>query len=200
MNRKKEIAGYVMMVVLALVIALIINYLVILRVEIPTNSMENTIMAGSRVVVLRPAYLFSDPKRGDIVVFKYPDDETQNYAKRIIGLPGETIEIRDGLVYVNGFEEPLEEDYLKETPTGSYGPYEVPEDSYFMLGITERCRRIRDSGRIPMSGGIKLSGEYGLSIILPSIFTGKNPRNGPFPSLSEFCDANRRLFGMILPG
>ena len=108
MNRKKEIAGYVMMVVLALVIALIINYLVILRVEIPTNSMENTIMAGSRVVVLRPAYLFSDPKRGDIVVFKYPDDETQNYAKRIIGLPGETIEIRDGLVYVNGFEEPLE--------------------------------------------------------------------------------------------
>ena len=134
MNRKKEIAGYVMMVVLALVIALIINYLVILRVEIPTNSMENTIMAGSRVVVLRPAYLFSDPKRGDIVVFKYPDDETQNYAKRIIGLPGETIEIRDGLVYVNGFEEPLEEDYLKETPTGSYGPYEVPEDSYFMLG------------------------------------------------------------------
>ena len=134
MNRKKEIAGYVMMVVLALVIALIINYLVILRVEIPMNSMENTIMAGSRVVVLRPAYLFSDPKRGDIVVFKYPDDETQNYAKRIIGLPGETIEIRDGLVYVNGFEEPLEEDYLKETPTGSYGPYEVPEDSYFMLG------------------------------------------------------------------
>ena len=134
MNRKKEIAGYVMMVVLALVIALIINYLVILRVEIPTNSMENTIMAGSRVVVLRPAYLFSDPKRGDIVVFKYPDDETQNYAKRIIGLPGETIEIRDGLVYVNGFEEPLEEDYLKETPNGSYGPYEVPEDSYFMLG------------------------------------------------------------------
>ena len=126
MNRKKEIAGYVMMVVLALVIALIINYLVILRVEIPTNSMENTIMAGSRVVVLRPAYLFSDPKRGDIV--------TQNYAKRIIGLPGETIEIRDGLVYVNGFEEPLEEDYLKETPTGSYGPCEVPEDSYFMLG------------------------------------------------------------------
>ena len=134
MNRKKEVAGYVMMEGLALVIALIINYLVILRVEIPTNSMENTIMAGSRVVVLRPAYLFSDPKRGDIVVFKYPDDETQNYAKRIIGLPGETIEIRDGLVYVNGFEEPLEEDYLKETPNGSYGPYEVPEDSYFMLG------------------------------------------------------------------
>lgn len=123
-----------MLVLLAVALAFVINYMIIMRVEIPTESMENTIIAGDKVVVLRVSYLFAEPKRGDMVVFRYPDNETINYAKRIIGLPGDTIEIRDGLVYVNGADEPLSEPYLKETPTGDYGPYTVPEDSYFMLG------------------------------------------------------------------
>ena len=77
-------------------------------------------------------YDFNEPERGDIVIFKYPDDESVDYLKRIIGLPGETVEIISGKVYING--ELLDEPYLSEEPTGDYGPYQVPEDSYFMLG------------------------------------------------------------------
>jgi signal peptidase I len=96
--------------------------------------MEDTVMTQDRVFAFRLSYLFENPQRGDIVVFPLPDDESQNYLKRIIGLPGETVEIKDGKVYINNSEEPLAEDYLKEKPTGDYGPYEIPENSYFMLG------------------------------------------------------------------
>lgn len=76
----------------------------------------------------------SGPERGDIIIFKFPDDESQNYVKRVIGCPGDTVKIEGGKVYVNG--ELLEEDYLKETWTVATGPYtfEVPEDSYFVMG------------------------------------------------------------------
>jgi len=68
------------------------------------------------------------------VIFKYPDNEDELFIKRVIGLPGDKIEIIDGLVYLNDSKEPLEEPYLTVTPVGTYGPYEVPEGHYFMLG------------------------------------------------------------------
>lgn len=75
-------------------------------------------------------------REGDIVVFRYPDDESEIYVKRVIGLPGDTIAIEDGKIYINGSTEPLQEDYLKEEWTVATGPYtfEVPEGSYFMMG------------------------------------------------------------------
>ena len=97
-------------------------------------AMENTIMTKDRVVALRMSYLFSDPERGDVVIFKYPDDESILYVKRVIGLPGDTVEIKDGGVYINGSDEPLEEDYIRDITEGDYGPYEVPEGCYFMMG------------------------------------------------------------------
>ena len=63
--------------------------------------MESTIMPNDKIIGNRIAYLFSEPKRGDIIIFKYPDDETENYVKRIIGLPGEKIQIIQGKVYIN---------------------------------------------------------------------------------------------------
>ena len=77
---------------------------------------------------------FSDPQRFDIIIFRYPDDERQLFIKRIIGLPGETVEIRDGKIYLNGSDEPLEDVQTKETMVGSFGPYTVPENSYFVMG------------------------------------------------------------------
>ena len=68
------------------------------------------------------------------MIFRYPDDESQLFIKRLIGLPGETVEIRDGKVYIDGSAEPLDDSFVPETPTGNYGPYKVPEDCYFMLG------------------------------------------------------------------
>lgn len=133
-NVKKEIFSWIRMIVLAFVLALLINNFIIVNATVPSSSMENTIMAKSRMVGFRLSYLFGEPKQGDIIIFKYPDDEKQNFVKRIIGLPGQTVQIIDGKVYIDGSEEPLEEGYLKETPLGDYGPYTVPEDSYFVMG------------------------------------------------------------------
>lgn len=134
-NLYKEVLSWVKIVFVAFILAFLINNVLIVNAKVPTGSMNNTIMDNDRVIGFRLSYLFSDPQRGDIVIFKFPDDETQNYVKRIIGLPGETVEIREGKVYIDYALKPLEEDYLKETPDASdFGPYKVPEGHYFMLG------------------------------------------------------------------
>lgn len=134
MNKKilKEIFSWIMVFVFAYVLATFINKVIIFKVEVPSGSMEKTILIGDRAITYRLSYLFSDPKRGDIIVFPFPDDETVDYIKRIIGLPGETIEGKDGLVYIDG--KPLEEAYVADKLDSDFGPYEIPEDSYFMMG------------------------------------------------------------------
>lgn len=131
---RKEIMSWILTIAIAVALALFLNNFVIINARIPSGSMENTIMTGDRLIGLRLAYKNSDPQRGDIIIFKFPDDETQKYVKRVIGLPGETVTIKDAKVYIDG--ELLEEDYLKEDWVVSTGPYtfEVPEDSYFVMG------------------------------------------------------------------
>lgn len=131
---RKEIGEWVRALGLAVVIALFINFVVIVNAQIPTESMAPTIEPGDRVIGLRMAYWFDEPDRGDIVIFRYPDDETQLYVKRVIGMPGDTVNIVDGAVYLNDDTEPLDEPYLKEEARGSFGPYVVPEGHYFMMG------------------------------------------------------------------
>ena len=131
---RKEIMSWILTIAIAVALALFLNNFVIINARIPSGSMENTIMTGDRLIGLRLAYKNSDPQRGDIIIFKFPDDETQKYVKRVIGLPGETVTIKDAKVYIDG--ELLEEDYLKEDWVVSTGPYtfEVPEGSYFVMG------------------------------------------------------------------
>jgi len=133
---KKEIISWIQIIVAAVAIALVLNNFVIANSRVPTGSMEKTIMAKSRVIGSRLSYITSDPKRGDVVIFHFPDDPTGKmyYVKRVIGLPGETVNIVDGKVYINGSDTPLDEPYLAEPMEGSYGPYTVPEGGYFMLG------------------------------------------------------------------
>ena len=133
---KKEIISWIQIIVAAVAIALVLNNFVIANSRVPTGSMEKTIMAKSRVIGSRLSYITSDPKRGDVVIFHFPDDPTGKmyYVKRVIGLPGETVNIVDGKVYINGSDTPLDEPYLAEPMEGSYGPYTVPEGCYFMLG------------------------------------------------------------------
>lgn len=130
----KEIRDYVFLFILAFALAFLMNRYVYANAEVPTGSMIPVVQPGDRLIVNRLAYLFDDPKRGDIVMFAFPDDESDNYLKRIIGLPGEKLEIKDGLVYINDSDKPLDEPYLNDPPNGNYGPYNIPEGCYFMLG------------------------------------------------------------------
>lgn len=132
----REILSWVIPFASALVVALLLKNYVIINADIPTGSMENTIMPGNRLIGSRLSYLKDGPERGDIVIFRYPDNEEELYVKRVIGLPGETVDIRDGHIYIGGSEVPLTEDYLKEEWTVATGDYhfQVPEDSYLMLG------------------------------------------------------------------
>ena len=130
----KELWEYIKMIIFVLIFVLVVNNFLIINAKIPSPSMENTIMTGDRIFGNRLAYVLGDPQRFDIVIFRCPDDESQLFIKRIIGLPGETVEIIDGKVYIDGSETPLDDSFTPETPTGNYGPYTVPENCYFMLG------------------------------------------------------------------
>ena len=127
-----EAWSWVKCILCGIVIALALDFLVIANARVPTGSMEDTIPVGARIIGLRHSYLFEEPQRGDIIIFKYPDDESVHYVKRVIGLPGETVIIADGNVYVDGTA--LEEPYLNTVTLGDYGPYTVPEGSYFVMG------------------------------------------------------------------
>lgn len=130
----RELLSWVLTFAVAIVAALFIKYCLIINADVPTGSMENTIMPGDRLIGNRLAYLKEGPQRGDIVVFHYPDNEKELFVKRVIGLPGESVHIEDAKVYIDGVE--LEEPYLKEKWTIATGTYdfEVPEDCYLMLG------------------------------------------------------------------
>ena len=130
----KELWDYAKIIIVVFVIAFLLGQFVYINARVPSGSMEQTIMTGDRVFGNRLAYKTKDPERFDIVIFKYPDDPSQLFVKRVIGLPGETVNIVDGKVYINDSEEPLDDSFCPETPQGSFGPYEVPEGCYFMLG------------------------------------------------------------------
>ncbi len=127
-----EILSWVKTFVFAASVALFVNTTLIVNAEITSGSMENTIMTDSRVLVNRLEYRKEGPKRGDIIEFYYPDDGKTRYVKRVIAVAGETVEGRDGSVYVDGVL--LEEPYIKEKSYLDFGPYLVPEDSCFVMG------------------------------------------------------------------
>lgn len=120
-------------VVLAVVLAIVLRLFILEPFYIPSGSMEPTLFENDRIIVSKLNYRFTEPQRGDVIVFKYPLDTSKNYVKRLIALGGETVEIQDSVIYVDG--SPISEDYL---PAGlrfaNYGPFEVPADTYFMMG------------------------------------------------------------------
>ncbi len=133
---RKEVFSWIRMFATVIVVVFVLTHFIIINARVPSGSMENTIMTHDRLIGFRFSYWFEEPKRGDIILFEYPVDEKQIYIKRIIGLPGETVEIRDGHIYIDGSDEPLKEDYLKEEWTWENDGYTfvVPEGCYFVLG------------------------------------------------------------------
>lgn len=143
----REVCSWVAVIGFAIVAAYLINSYIIVNANIPTGSMENTIAAKSKIIGFRFSYWFSEPERGDIVIFKAPDDPEVNYVKRVIGLPGEKVRIDAANIYITpadgGEEFQLEEDYLKEewVIMNDNLTYEVPENSYLMLGDNRNSSR-----------------------------------------------------------
>lgn len=121
-------------VVYALVLALLLRTFIIQAFWIPSGSMIPTLEPGDRVLVLKFWYSLPkiDPKRGQIVVFKYPVDPKRDFVKRLIGMPGDTVEIKDGRVFINSRE--IAEPYVQHPDNFSMEPTVVPAKKYFCLG------------------------------------------------------------------
>jgi signal peptidase I len=127
-------------IIVALILTLIIRTFVIQAFKIPSGSMRPTLMEGDKLFVNKYIYRFKQPKRGDIIVFKYPEDPKKDFIKRLVAWGGEQVEIRDGKIYVDGkvLDSPKNFGrfyYYNHDPYGA--PREVikvPEDSYYVLG------------------------------------------------------------------
>lgn len=133
----KEIFYYVKMIAIVLIASYVLKNKIIVNACIPTGSMESTIHVQDRVFGSRIAYMNKELERGDIVMFYAPDlTDGTIYIKRLIGLPGEKVTIKDSKIYINDSTEPLKEDYLNEAWYVKNDGYEftVPENAYFFLG------------------------------------------------------------------
>lgn len=148
-SHKKDVAmEWAKSIVIALILALITRATVVQAFRIPTESMKETLLRGDFLLVNKFIYgskipftdlrlpRVRDPKRGDVIVFRHPTEQ-KDYIKRCIGLPGDTVEIKNDVVYVNGaaVEEPyklLETNYVGHLR--NYGPVKVPEGKLFMMG------------------------------------------------------------------
>ncbi|MFQ5735907.1 MAG: signal peptidase I [Thermodesulfobacteriota bacterium] len=183
-SRKKQVREIVEAVVIALVLALVIRTFVIQAFKIPSGSMEDTLLIGDHIIVSKFAYGVQVPKpamirvlgvtvpffetrlanvwggveRGDVIVFRFPGDRSKDYIKRVIGLPGDTVEMRDKVVYINGRK--IDDPYgiHKGGLYGEFsvknirfGPYTVPDGHVFVMGDNrDRSYDSRYWGPVPM--------------------------------------------------
>ena len=149
---KSEIREYIEALIISVALAWFIILFVAQSFLVEGSSMEPSFHHRQRLFVEKISYRLSEPKRGQVVVFRYPGDERRKFIKRIIGLPGDEIAIQNGFLYVNGLR--LEEDYINGPTYGTYsaptyGPVLVPEGHYFVLGDN---RRNSDDSRYPDVG------------------------------------------------
>jgi signal peptidase I len=156
-RRKSIVREYAEAIAIAVLLALVIRSLVVQAFTIPSGSMMDTLLVGDYILVNKFLYgpelplvdwrmaAIRDPQRGDIIVFRYPQDEKRDFIKRIVATPGERVQIRGHQVFVNG--RPLQEPYTKHADSGTarggdaycgyaYGcePTTVPPDAYFVMG------------------------------------------------------------------
>lgn len=154
-SKLKSTIDFLLPIIIAVVIALLLKTFVFANAIVPTGSMTSTINAKDRIIASRLAYIKDDPQRYDIIIFKFPDDEKTAYVKRIIGLPGETVSISNGVAYVtdkNGQSYQTDQSFLTyETPKGDFGPYYIPEKGE---AITED-----EDGYCFASNGMEVGGE-----------------------------------------
>jgi signal peptidase I len=132
--RRNPFISFLLETIQTILMALVLYFLIDLvlgRVRVENISMEPTVRPGQFILVNKLAYRLGEFKRGDVIIFHYPRNPHEDYIKRVVGLPGETVTIRDGRVYING--QPLDEPYISAPPQ-YYGEWVVPDDQVFVLG------------------------------------------------------------------
>ncbi|MGM0410363.1 MAG: signal peptidase I [Bacillota bacterium] len=127
-----DIKEFIQSILIAAVLAFLIITFVAQSFVVDGRSMEPTLHDGERLFINKFIYRFHPPERGDIVVFSPRGAPEKKYIKRVIALPGETIEIKDGQTYIDG--EPIKEEYINEAMNSDHSPVEVPENSVFVMG------------------------------------------------------------------
>lgn len=153
-KKKSVFREYAESIAIAVLLALVIRTYLVQAFKIPSGSMEDTLAIGDHLLVSKFIYgtklpfsdsrvlTFRDPRRGDVIVFEYPEDPSKDFIKRVIGVPGDVVEGKEKKVYVNGklYENPHEVHKEKEmipkevNPRDTFGPVTVPENSYFVMG------------------------------------------------------------------
>jgi signal peptidase I len=119
--------------IFAAVLSLVIITFVVQAFYIPSGSMEPTLMVNDRILVAKFLYRFEPIARGDVIVFRYPLNPQRDFVKRVMGLPGERAQLKEGVVYVNG-QRISEKGYTIKADFGNYGPVTVPQGQFFVLG------------------------------------------------------------------
>ena len=129
-SKFRETVEFLMPIIIAVIVALLLKTFVFANAVVPTGSMISTINEGDRIIASRLSYINNSPERYDIILFYFPDDESQIFVKRVIGLPGETVEIVNGATYItdaNGNKAQADQSFIQnETPVGNYGPFYIP--------------------------------------------------------------------------
>jgi signal peptidase I len=139
---KSVIRQYSEAVIIAIILALVIRSFIVQAFKIPSGSMLQTLQVGDHIMVNKFLYWFTDAQHGDIIVFKYPQDEERDFIKRVVALPGDKMEVRGKQVYIN--DKPLAEPYAVHldpdiieksgSPRDNFGPVVVAPGQLFMMG------------------------------------------------------------------
>lgn len=153
-KKKSIVREYAESIIIAILLALVIRTYLVQAFKIPSGSMEDTLAIGDHLLVSKFIYgtkvpfstnrilTIRDPRRGDVIVFEYPEDPSKDFIKRVVGTPGDVVEGKDKKVYVNGklYENPHEIHKEKEiipkemNPRDTFGPVTVPAGSFFVMG------------------------------------------------------------------
>lgn len=150
-STKSQAREWIESIVIAIILAIVIKAFILETVLVEGSSMLPTLRNRDRLAVNKIGYRFGSPQYGDIVVFEYPGDPSLIFIKRVIGLEGDRVEVRDHRVYLNGTE--LKEPYINESPIMDYPESTVPKGTVFVLGDNRndsRDSRFSDVGFVPL--------------------------------------------------
>ena len=149
-NWSEEIKDWAVSILIAVALALFIRYFIVELYLVEGPSMRPTLVNSERLVVNKFIYYFRQPERGEILVFRYPRDPSRDFIKRVIAVPGDTIEIKDGRVFVN--QQLMNEPYILSKTRGDYPLTTIPEGHIFVMGDNRNNSedsRFADVGFVP---------------------------------------------------